>query len=589
MPVKARQGGTGRVRGGRPGAQQGGGGTPAAPPSNDWFVDSVAGSDANNGTTSATPFATLAAVSTAIGANPTKTSVALKRGSLFRESLPTSVTICVDYGTGNLPIVDGSNIITAWTVNGTQSAVWEKTLTTETGGRPRIFEDGILMPWVADLATCATTAGSRVLLNEGGTITLQMHPTGNGNPNTNGKTYEATVRSSPVSMGDNCTLKGTHARRAISNNGAIQMGLNATVERCLAVDGSKHNILIGSGTATDVIATRTDAVTPTEPSQTFIVGFTTDSAGKAIALTRCGAIADAGGSQISIAFISHDLAGHAYSSIASTQVWAFETGTGYSASADVVSFQGVYARKVVSPIGGCFTAQATIDYLQSHNIGVNNDTGSSINNTAAITPQFWKIRHGVFYSDGSANNQIREAGAMNGMTLSIENTVSYTNADSRSLCISEGWSSGALVINNVITYANTYASSVDAPTGTTYTADNNVFVTFNGASPSVWNYYHGTLYTTFAPFKAATGQDANSIIYDPASGVPFSGTPSAGDFRLSGSGVGASAAALGAGPQNHWDWNTRAVASGPPSAWPNAPKTLADAITYVGNPTGWTW
>lgn len=589
MPVRARAGGQGRIRGGRPGAQQGSGGTPAAPPSNDWFVDSVAGSDANSGTTSASPFATLAAVSTAIGANPTKTSVALKRGSLFRESLPTSVTICVDYGTGNLPIVDGSNIITAWTVNGTQAAVWEKTLTTDVGGRPRIFEDGILMPWVADLATCATTAGSRVLLNDGGTVTLQMHPTGGGNPNSNGKTYEATVRSSPIAMGDNCTIKGVHARRAISNNGALQVGLNAVVERCLAVDGSKHNMLVGSGSITDSMAVRADAFTPTEPSQTFIVGFTNDSAGKSITLSRCGTSADAGGTRIGVSFFSHDNSSHTYDSFSGEQLWSVDVSSTYSAAANAVSIQGLFVDNAVSPVGGCFTSQATFDYVQAHNTGVNSETGNSITNTAALSPAFWKIRHSVFYNDSSANNLFREQAGLNGMTFTLQNVVSYTNGDSRNVTSGEGWSSGTLEFNGCITYANVYGCSIDAPTGVSYVADNNVFVTFNAGSPQVWNFYHGTLYTTFAPFVAATGQDAHSIIYDPSSGVPFSGTPSAGDFRLSGSGVGASATTLGAGPQNHWNWNTRAAVSGPPSAWPIVPKTLADAITYVSNPTAWSW
>jgi hypothetical protein len=613
MPVKARAGGQGRVRGGRVGAQQGTGGTPSPPAPDpsfgtasgvatvsgiggtvaagstaDWFVDSVAGSDANNGTAQATPFATLAAVSTAVGVNPTKTTVSLKRGSLFRESLPAAVTSCTDYGTGNLPIVDGSDVITGWTVNGTNAAVWEKTLTIDTGGRPRIFEDGILMPWVADLATCSITAGSRVLLNDGGTVTLQMHPTGGGNPNSNGKTYEATVRASPVIMGDNCSLIGVHARRAISNNGAIEMGLNAIVQRCLAIDGSKHNILVGSGTLTDVIAARTDAVTPAEPSQTYIVGFTNDAAGKSLVFTRCGTISDAGGTKVGISLISHDNVAHTYDSISGTQLWAVDVGTAYSASANGISIQGLFVDNASSPLGGCFAAQVTLDYVQAHNTGVNSDMGSSITNTAALTPAFWKIRDSVFYSEGSTNNQIREAAAMDGMALTLQHVTSYTNADSRGLTGGEGWSSGTFNFNGCITYANTYGCSIEAPTGVTYVADNNAFCTFN-SSTSIWNTYHGTLHTTFAPFKAATGQDANSITYDPASGVPFSGTPSAGDFRLSGSGVGASATALGAGPQNHWNWNTRTAVSGPPSAWPIVPRTLADAITYMSNPTAWSW
>ena len=84
----------------------------------------------------------------------------------------------MDFGTGVLPIIDGSDVITGWTVNGTNAAVWEKTITIATGGTLRIYENGALMPWAANLAACGSTEGSRVLLNDGGAVTLQIHPWG---------------------------------------------------------------------------------------------------------------------------------------------------------------------------------------------------------------------------------------------------------------------------------------------------------------------------------------------------------------------------------------------------------------------------
>jgi hypothetical protein len=552
----------------------------------DWYVDSVTGSDSNNGTAQGTPFATLAAVSTAIGAQPTKTIVALKRGSHFRESLSQSVTSAVDYGNAidPLPIIDGSDVITGWTVNGTQAAVWEKAVTLDTGGRPRIFEDGNLMPWVTDLATCASTAGSRVLLDDGGSVTIQMHPTGGGNPNTNGKTYEVTKRSSPVFLGDNCSVKGVHAKRAISNNGAIQMGRGAIIERCLSVDGSKHNILVGSGSISDTISIRADAPTPTEPSSTFIVGFDSRGiSGQTISLSKVGFLRD--GQSSSVAFFTHDLGSGSYSSISAEQIWMVESGA-FQPSADVLTINGYYSEKVVTPIGGWFAPQVSIRYFQLNSPGTNTDTGiGGLTSSTGVT-----LQDGVGYSDASTNGWVRLQSAMNGATFTIQNTAFATSLlASRTVLMDEGWSSGTMVFNGNIVHSSQYGSGISVPSGITYTGDHNDFAKFDDGQGS-WLFYHGTLYHGLTEWRAATSQDLNSLDFIGGDvSQLFSGTYSAGDFRLAGTGIGAAAAGIGAGPQNHWNWNTKAAVSGPPSAWPTVPKTLADAITYMTNPTSWSW
>jgi hypothetical protein len=591
MPVKARAGGQGRVRTGRPGAQIGSGGSPAAPAATDWFVDSVAGSNANNGTTSATPFQTLAALATAITANPTKTTVSLKRGSQFRESLPGAVTVCIDYGTGNLPIIDGSDIVTTWTVNGTQSAVWEKTLTIDTGGRPRIYEDGVLMPWVADLATCAATAGSRVLLNTGGTITLQMHPTGGGNPNSNGKTYEATARVNPVLMGDNCILKGIHARRAVGNDGAISMARNAYMERCVSSDGSKHNILIGSGSLVDVIAVRADAVTPTESSNVFIVGFDSRGiAGQSISFTRVGIMQDGQGN--SVAFFTHDEVNGSYNSITAEQIWMDGFG-GFSPATVTLSIQGYFAGQCGIPLGGWFANQTTVDCFQIRNTGFGSDNGIG-NLTVTGAPNTILLKEGTIYSEGSNNSTFREQSVMNGGSLTVRNVaVANLLTMSRTAITDEGWTSGSLILNGNIFHSSPYGTYVVVPSGINYSGDHNAFAKRDddGSGPGnealIW---HGTTYNGLVGWRTATGQDANSFEFVGGDvSQLFSGTYSAGDYRLAGTGSGATAASIGAGPQFHWDWNAKAKVSGPPTSWPNVPKTLADAITYGSNPAAWSW
>lgn len=41
------------------------------------------------------------------------------------------------------------------------------------------------------------------------------------------------------------------------------------------------------------------------------------------------------------------------------------------------------------------------------------------------------------------------------------------------------------------------------------------------------------------------------------------------------------------GAQAHWDWNLRQSISGPPTAFPAVPETLAEHRRYIRNPPTW--
>lgn len=559
----------------------------------DWFVDSVAGSDSNNGTSSATSFATLAALSSAVSSQPTKTIVALKRGSHFREDLSQSVTSAFDYGNMSdpLPIIDGSDVVTGWTVNGTYATVWEKTTTTAEGGRPRIFEDGALMTWAADVATCATTAGSRVLLEEGGTVTLQIHPSDGGNPNTNGKTYEVTMRRSPILLGSNCSLKGIHSQRAVSNNGCIEMGMNAYLERCLAVDGSKHNMLIGSGDLVDVIAVRTDDLTPAQPAQAYIVGFggVNSISGHSFNMTRCGVMSDRSGTQLGVAFIDHgSTGGEAYTDVNLTQCWAVDCQSDFQSYSVAMNAQGYYLENVSSFMGSFSDAltisNAQVNLTQTDNLG----TGRS---TTGLSGSFYAhFTDIVIYALTSPNGLFRATSAFNGGDLNLTNVAVYSvNPGQIALADTEGWSSGTLELNGNIFISNNGGSTIQVPSGVTYTGNHNSFgAPLGSLTGANFKWHGGSALIGLASWRSASGQDANSLEFNPGANL-FPGGASGGDFRLGGNVVPTALKGINAGPQHHWDWNARAQASGAPSRWPIVPKTLADAIAYVKNPASWNW
>lgn len=83
-----------------------------------FYVDAVNGSDSNTGTDTSSPWQSLGKVSSS--AIPSGATVYLKRESVWNEQLtiPSSGMTIDAYGTGALPIIDGSKEITGWTDEG---------------------------------------------------------------------------------------------------------------------------------------------------------------------------------------------------------------------------------------------------------------------------------------------------------------------------------------------------------------------------------------------------------------------------------------------------------------------------------------
>ena len=103
-----------------------------------YYVDSVAGSDANNGTSPTSPWRTVAKVnSTSFGPGD---HILFKRGDTWRELLAPyssgeagNPIVIAAYGTGPAPILTGANRLpqSAWTLcSGCQNNVWHATVST---------------------------------------------------------------------------------------------------------------------------------------------------------------------------------------------------------------------------------------------------------------------------------------------------------------------------------------------------------------------------------------------------------------------------------------------------------------------------
>jgi hypothetical protein len=156
------------------------------------------------------------------------------------------------------------------------------------------------------------------------------------------------------------------------------------------------------------------------------------------------------------------------------------------------------------------------------------------------------------------------------------------------------------------------ASSV----ATGYSGDHNVFFSFSGNTDDPFIHYNGSLYSykSLAGFQTASGTNANSVYTkyaDQTSGNTYAfwlgtkngtGGPEVGDFRINptcrvfdsagtartGTFTDGVSVTL-AGPQTHWDYNTRASVAGPPTARPTLPTTIAQMRTLVNAPAAWVY
>lgn len=218
---------------------------------NSVYVDSVAGSDANDGLTSDAPKATCAA-GLAVLASSGRKMIRLKRGSFFREqiNLPAGKRL-KNYGSGARPILDPrENITGPWTLYGA-AYTYQRTVNHALSPPSvhRVWEDGVRLKRVGNAATVETTPGSFYAATPSGTTgVLYIHPNGDGDPNSNGKTYSYSYRMYGVDMGDGCLVDGISTGWNGGNDGSIRaLARNCVIRNCDAFDGAKHHVLLSEG------------------------------------------------------------------------------------------------------------------------------------------------------------------------------------------------------------------------------------------------------------------------------------------------------------------------------------------------------
>lgn len=236
---------------------------PAIATGTKYFLDSVNGNDTNNGISINTPFKTFAKLKQQTITSGT--TIYLARGSHWREEffLETSGLSIIAYGSGQKPIVDGSDIVpnnnfsTDATYPNTRKIDWTLVSAIEAGASFRIgvWENDRRLKRTFSLEECNTTVGSffstgqlsdgSIQTTGGGqtTTTVYVNPTGVFNNNI----YEITKRVLCIGLGDNGLVDGLHTTKHAINDGSIRLYYNATIKNCLATWGAKHHFYLQSG------------------------------------------------------------------------------------------------------------------------------------------------------------------------------------------------------------------------------------------------------------------------------------------------------------------------------------------------------
>lgn len=278
-----------------------------------YYVDSVSGSDANDGLTADTAFQTIGKLNTTLSSDYSGQRIGLARGGYWREQLGSSANTSANvvigaYGAGQLPVLDAADVASSagWAKTATYTNVYDRTWShaASVNSALSVWEDGVRLRWVASAALCDATPGTYYCAKvAGATTTVYLHASDSSDPTASGKTYEIATRDYGICAGaggTNWNISDVRTKRNAHDNGSlVVMAPNSVVQRCIAEDGTKHNVYISDDCAAyDCIAWKSDWHDRT--NTTAFVAFSANGTGKSAKFVRCLALMEAAKAQVAV-------------------------------------------------------------------------------------------------------------------------------------------------------------------------------------------------------------------------------------------------------------------------------------------------
>lgn len=470
------------------------------------YVDSVRGSDANDGRSSATPLKTIAALKPLVRNGD---EIWLAAGSHWREELDLFGFRGVHvrrYGFGARPILDGADIVPNgnFSKTGGYTNVYQTSVMHGMSGTIRTFsvwENGVRLIRATSIANCDATPGSFYAPAVGASPqTIHVHATGGGNPSGNGRLYEVSLRTLGLRGAFPGHIIGIHTRRTCWDHGSL-FSFDYAYD-CLAEDGTKHNFW-NEGLAEKCIAWKGEKL-PGAGSSTLFISYRDDATGGSARYVDCQALGDGGAGQVG--FYVHTAGGGAaqnWKKIIYERCIAVSLAQGFGvANVDVMGLleceayktrTGVAAGAVKNVLcGGVFSAWDA-DILT--NFRAVSFAGGS-----------WFVRGASFLARVASG----------GMVYGDFTTVDVQNCDF--VFLNKSSPRCAFDVNNA-------AANVTSRRNVFYDVDHAVYDLANGATlDSNYNVFSaatgdvilsGTTYPDIAAYQAATGKDAASSVSDP--------------------------------------------------------------------------
>jgi|GEM_PF-614727 len=204
-----------------------------------YYVDATQGNDSNPGTSASSPWKTLGKIASSTFAPGS--FIYLKRNETWNEQLiiPSSGITIDAYGSGALPVIDGSANISGWTNEG--NGVYSSMVSLVTGeALGNIAENGIMMsfiPWDTDFTTTlvGVATGSYSYDNSSNTIYIKPATAPSGN------TYTVSKKLYGISI-------DTKTDILISNINLTRFSLNGVnFQNCIRCSVENSSISNGGG------------------------------------------------------------------------------------------------------------------------------------------------------------------------------------------------------------------------------------------------------------------------------------------------------------------------------------------------------